>query len=360
VICGLVDDGLALARQVRTDAERAGLPRFVAFGAEQEVEWLIWDGQFTEAEALFEEACLPAKQHYRDRWMRITLLLARGEARPALALEEEGIAAGTAPAGVGNSPRLIDACEQVSDHQRMLATAQALLATTAHTDSPLRLAQAASCSYRAMVAARAAGVQPAEALARLAADALDLARRQATSQWSQTWYGMHLALAEAYEAQLARLPAIAPWRSAAEIASRFGRYTALRPHLELARELLAHGAREEGKELLISLRHDAHAMGARWYENQATLGARRFRVPLPHVDAGSGPLNVLTPREREVLDLVSTGATDRAIATALFITEKTASTHVGRVLAKLGVANRGQAAAVARAADAATIDGQER
>ena len=360
VICGLVDDGLALARQVRTDAERAGLPRFVAFGAEQEVEWLVWDGRFADAEALFEEACLPAKQDYRDRWMRVTLLLARGEARSALAIEEEGIAAGTAQPGVGHSPRLIDACEEVSDHQRMLATAQALLATTAHTDSPLRLALAASCSYRAMVAARAAGVPPAEDLIRTAADALDVAQRHATSEWSQTWYGMHLALAEAFEAQLACLPAIAQWRGAAELASRFGRYTALRPQLELARELLAHGAREEGKEILIRLRHDAHAMGARWYEEQATLAARRFRVPLPQVDARAGPLNVLTPREREVLDLVSTGATDRAIATALFITEKTASTHVGRVLAKLGVANRGQAAAVARAADGATTARDER
>ena len=61
-----------------------------------------------------------------------------------------------------------------------------------------------------------------------------------------------------------------------------------------------------------------------------------------------------------MLDLVSTGATDRAIAAALFITEKTASTHVGRVLAKLGVANRGQAAAVARAADGATTARDER
>ena len=80
LLAGLVGDGLAVARQVRADAERDGLTRFVAFGAEQEVEWLIRDGQFTEAEALFVEACLPAKQHYRDRRLRVMLLLARGEA----------------------------------------------------------------------------------------------------------------------------------------------------------------------------------------------------------------------------------------------------------------------------------------
>ena len=61
-----------------------------------------------------------------------------------------------------------------------------------------------------------------------------------------------------------------------------------------------------------------------------------------------GPLNRLTAREREVLDLLADGATNRAIAQTLFISEKTASVHVSHVLAKLGVPNRGAAAALAR------------
>ena len=56
----------------------------------------------------------------------------------------------------------------------------------------------------------------------------------------------------------------------------------------------------------------------------------------------------LTPREREVLDLLATGATNKSIAETLFITEKTASVHVSNVLAKLDVTNRGEAAALAR------------
>jgi DNA-binding NarL/FixJ family response regulator len=55
----------------------------------------------------------------------------------------------------------------------------------------------------------------------------------------------------------------------------------------------------------------------------------------------------LTPREREVLGLIAQGATNRQIGASLFMAEKTASVHVSRILAKLGVTSRTQAAAVA-------------
>jgi DNA-binding CsgD family transcriptional regulator len=55
----------------------------------------------------------------------------------------------------------------------------------------------------------------------------------------------------------------------------------------------------------------------------------------------------LTPREREVLALIAEGRTDRQIAAALFISPRTVAMHVSSILAKLGVPNRGSAAAVA-------------
>ena len=48
----------------------------------------------------------------------------------------------------------------------------------------------------------------------------------------------------------------------------------------------------------------------------------------------------LTPREIEVLRLVATGASNKEIAAALVISEKTARNHVERTYAKIGVSNR--------------------
>jgi DNA-binding NarL/FixJ family response regulator len=61
-------------------------------------------------------------------------------------------------------------------------------------------------------------------------------------------------------------------------------------------------------------------------------------------DVGS----TLTEREREVLALLARGATNREIASELYLSFDTIKTHVRKVFAKLGVANRTQAAIVAR------------
>ncbi len=49
------------------------------------------------------------------------------------------------------------------------------------------------------------------------------------------------------------------------------------------------------------------------------------------------PLSLLTPREREVLALMAEGRTNAGIATRLWLTGRTVETHVGSIMAKLGL-----------------------
>jgi len=53
----------------------------------------------------------------------------------------------------------------------------------------------------------------------------------------------------------------------------------------------------------------------------------------------------LTPRERDVLRLLVEGRSNPDIAEALFVSPRTAETHVTHILAKLGVTTRAEAAA---------------
>ncbi len=128
--------------------------------------------------------------------------------------------------------------------------------------------------------------------------------------------------------------ALARWREAeADVAA--GDRAAAAP---LAREAL-----ETAKEL-----------GSRWLAAEVTTLAERGRLDLDDGQSSNGatapadeaPFG-LTPRERQVLALVAQGATNRQIGAALFMAEKTASVHVSRILAKLGVQGRTQAAAIA-------------
>jgi two-component system, NarL family, response regulator LiaR len=64
-------------------------------------------------------------------------------------------------------------------------------------------------------------------------------------------------------------------------------------------------------------------------------------------DGEVDPIDRLTPREREVLVLIARGYANKRIALELDLAEKTVKTHVGHVLAKLGVSDRTQAAIAA-------------
>lgn len=66
-----------------------------------------------------------------------------------------------------------------------------------------------------------------------------------------------------------------------------------------------------------------------------------------HQQDTTDPLDQLTDRERIILQLISEGLTNRQIADHLFLAEKTVRNHVSRLLAKLAIQRRAQAAALA-------------
>jgi DNA-binding NarL/FixJ family response regulator len=68
---------------------------------------------------------------------------------------------------------------------------------------------------------------------------------------------------------------------------------------------------------------------------------RMAQQPLPEL-ANQAKLDDLTPREREVLELIARGLSNREIATELFVEESTIRTHVKRVQMKLQLRDRVQ------------------
>jgi DNA-binding NarL/FixJ family response regulator len=121
-------------------------------------------------------------------------------------------------------------------------------------------------------------------------------------------------------------------------------YEVARARFRLAEALLPGGERSEAEQELRAAYDVALRLGALPLQREIAALARRARLDLPGVRREAGP-SALTPREVEVLRLVAAGLTNRQVGTQLFMSEKTASVHVSRILAKLQVSGRAEAAA---------------
>ena len=160
-----------------------------------------------------------------------------------------------------------------------------------------------------------------------------------------------LALAERERA--AGAPRGVQWRAAADRFDALAEpYPAAYARLREAEALLTGGGdRRTAAERLAAAHATAVALGARPLLEDVDALARRARIsPLPAPAPEDGAADeLLTRREADVLDLLAEGLTNRQIATKLFISEKTVSTHIGHIYDKLGVHSRVEAAGRARA-----------
>jgi DNA-binding CsgD family transcriptional regulator len=179
------------------------------------------------------------------------------------------------------------------------------------------------------------------------------------AQWAEGAPYAALARAEAGRVRLAAdgsPPDPTAWASPAEAFTALALpFPAAYARLREAEAWLLAGDRESAGVALTASAELARAMGAAGLLEEAEALARRGRLRV--AAAGAPPAEAdgedpaarlgLTPRELEVLLLVAEGRTNREIGAELFMSEKTASVHVSRILAKLDVGGRVEAAAVA-------------
>ncbi|GGS37696.1 helix-turn-helix transcriptional regulator [Actinokineospora fastidiosa] len=189
------------------------------------------------------------------------------------------------------------------------------------------------------------------AIAAEAAELLDLARKTAGSVVPRTgvlgpegraW------LARA-EAEHSRLTGADPdlWRRAVDAFGYGAVYEQALCRWRLAEACLLTDDRAGAAEALRLADEVATTLGAKPLREALRRMARRARITLDPDATPRERIDLFTPRERAVLALVAQGRTNRQVGDELFISEKTVSVHLSRIMAKLGATRRAEAVAVA-------------
>jgi DNA-binding CsgD family transcriptional regulator len=183
----------------------------------------------------------------------------------------------------------------------------------------------------------------------LITEAASLVERAAGPSFLLASLAQALQQLEAERTWLRGMPDPDAFERAADAEVRLPPVVAARLQLRLAETRLLVGDQRRATENAAAALEIAQRIGTPALERDILAFARRGRLPVGRTAPKAEPPAPfgLTHREREVLALVAEGRTNGEVAAALFITTKTASVHVSNILAKLGVANRGEASAVA-------------
>jgi DNA-binding CsgD family transcriptional regulator len=230
------------------------------------------------------------------------------------------------------------------------------------TDDAQRIARVAMAGVRveADAAQQARDLGDAEAERRAVAQAdLLLERVAIAAEGPRPVEGAYLLTAQADRARAAGADDPARWAAAADAWTALERpYSTAMAYWRQAEAHAAAGDREPAAEAAGKALGIARGLGAGWLaaEIEGLVARARLQVAGPAIEPEPGAAGEpardadpfgLTDRERQVLALVANGATNREIGATLYMAEKTASVHVSRILAKLDVRSRTEAAGVA-------------
>jgi len=132
----------------------------------------------------------------------------------------------------------------------------------------------------------------------------------------------------------------------AAFAEALERHAEVELPLDRGRTLLAFGATQRRAKRRKEARETLDRALEVFEEIGAALWAERTRAELKRISGRAATPGALTPAEERVAVLVAGGKTNREVAAALFVSERTVEGHLSRIFGKLGIRHRTEIASV--------------